>query len=105
MGNLDDLYDSVQVNLEELDCDMFKKCALSEKSDKVFRNIIKQMDKDGTADYIPHNFTNMIIYLVFLSKREERRKSLDINQPTVAIDEKVKNMESLLELKDLSLNN
>lgn len=29
MDDLNQLYDSVQVNLEELDCKMFKKCALS----------------------------------------------------------------------------
>ena len=49
---------------------MFKKCALSEKSNKVFREIVKAIDKEGTADYMPHNFTNMIVYLVFLSKRD-----------------------------------
>lgn len=30
MDDLDGLYDSVEVNLEELDCEKFKKCALSE---------------------------------------------------------------------------
>lgn len=30
MDDLDELYDSVEVNLEELDCEKFKKCALSE---------------------------------------------------------------------------
>jgi Ca2+-binding EF-hand superfamily protein len=29
MDNLNMLYDSVEVNLEEMDCDMFKRCALS----------------------------------------------------------------------------
>lgn len=30
MDDLNELYDSVEVNLEELDCEKFKKCALSE---------------------------------------------------------------------------
>ena len=37
MEHLNRLYDSVEVNLDELDCNMFKKCALGEKSNKVFR--------------------------------------------------------------------
>lgn len=41
MDHLNELYDSVEVNLEELDCEMFKKCALSEKSNKVFREIVR----------------------------------------------------------------
>ena len=46
---------------------MFKKCALSEKSNQVFRKIISKFNNNG---YYPHNFTNMIIYIVFLSKRK-----------------------------------
>ena len=45
----------------------------------------------------------MIIYIVFLSKRQELRKALE--KPTEPIDEKVKKMENLLNLDDLSLNN
>jgi hypothetical protein len=29
IDDLNKLYDSVEVNLEEMDCDMFKRCALS----------------------------------------------------------------------------
>lgn len=71
MENLNDLYDSVEVNLEELDCNMFKKCALSEQSNQVFRRIVSGLG----SGYFPHNFTNMIIYIVYLSKRDELRKS------------------------------
>lgn len=63
--DLNKLYDSVEVDLEEMDCDMFKRCALSEKSNKVFSEIIKNLGRG----YMPHNFTDMIIYLVYLSKR------------------------------------
>ena len=65
MDALNKLYDSVEVNLKEMDCDMFKRCALSEKSNKVFSEIVNTMG-DG---YLPHNFTTMIVYLVYLSKR------------------------------------
>ena len=34
--DLNKLYDSVEVNLKEMDCSMFKRCALSEESNKVF---------------------------------------------------------------------
>lgn len=51
---------------------MFKKCALSEQSNLVFRNIVTKLGNG----YFPHNFTNMIIYIVFLSKREELRNSM-----------------------------
>jgi hypothetical protein len=44
---------------------MFKKCALSEKSNQVFRKIVNRLGEG----YFPHNFTNMIIYIVYLSKR------------------------------------
>ena len=88
------------MNLEELDCKMFKKCALSEKSNKVFREIVRNFKGDG---YHPHSFINMIIYIVFLSKRQELRDSL--LESSVPIDSKVKKMENLLNLDDLSLNN
>ena len=52
---------------------MFKKCALSEESNKVFREIVRNMEGEG---YYPHNFINMIIYIVYLSKREELRKGV-----------------------------
>ena len=39
--DLNKLYDSVEVNLKEMDCNMFKKCALSEKSNKAFSEIVK----------------------------------------------------------------
>lgn len=29
ISDLDKLYDSVEINVEEMDCDMFKRCALS----------------------------------------------------------------------------
>jgi hypothetical protein len=56
-----------------MDCDMFKRCALSEKSNKVFSEIIKSLGEG----YMPHNFTNMIIYLVYLSKREEIKTKIE----------------------------
>lgn len=99
MDDLDELYDSVEVNLEELDCNMFKKCALSEQSNQVFRKIVAKLGNG----YFPHNFTNMIIYIVFLSKREELRNSMMKN--TEKIDSKVANMEKILKLNDLALNN
>lgn len=43
-----------------------------------------------TEGYHPHSFINMIIYIVFLSKREELRKAME--EPTEPIDSKVKNM-------------
>lgn len=61
------MYDSVEVNLEELNSEKFKKCALGEKSNKVFREIVRGLEEENV--YLPHNFTNMIIYLVYLSKR------------------------------------
>lgn len=72
MDDLDLLYDSVEVNLAQLDRDRFKKCALGEESNRVFRNIVAKLGGDG---YYPHNFTNMIIYIVYLSKREQLRKT------------------------------
>ena len=72
LEDLNKLYDSVEVNLKEMDCDMFKRCALSEKSNKVFSEIVGSLG-DG---YLPHNFTTMIVYLVYLSKREELRKDI-----------------------------
>ena len=84
--------------MEELNCEKFKKCALSEESNRVFRKIVNKL---GTG-YHPNNFTNMIIYIVFLSKREELRNAIgQENQITT----KVEKMQSLLELNDLSLNN
>lgn len=71
--DLNKLYDSVEVNLKEMDCNMFKKCALSEKSNKAFSEIVKGLGEG----YLPHNFTNMIVYLVYLSKREELKKQID----------------------------
>ena len=55
-----------------MDCDMFKRCALSDKSNKVFSGIVKTLGEG----YLPHNFTNMIVYLVYLSKREELKKTI-----------------------------
>lgn len=56
-----------------MDCKMFKRCALSEKSNRVFREIVNSLGEG----YLPHNFTNMIIYLVYLCKREELRKTVE----------------------------
>lgn len=100
MDNLNDLYDSVQVNLEELDCNMFKVCALSEKSNRVFREIVRGLGEEG---YLPHNFTNMIIYLVYLSKREEIKK--EVERDKCPIKDKVNKVDDLLKLSDLNLNN
>jgi hypothetical protein len=50
---------------------MFKKCALSEQSNRVFRKIANKFCNNS---YYPHNFTKMIIYIVFLSKRRELLK-------------------------------
>lgn len=83
MEDLNELYDSVEVNLEELNCEKFKKCALSVESNRVFRRIVGKLGEG----YFPHNFTNMIIYIVFLSKREELRKGLI--QENITIDSKV----------------
>ena len=48
----------------------------------------------------------MIIYIVFLSKREELRKSITSNdEPSVDINDKVTKMEKMLKLNDLALNN
>lgn len=66
MEDLNRLYDSVELDMDEMDCEKFKKCALSEESNRVFRDIVKTMGEG----YLPHNFANMIIYLVYLSKRE-----------------------------------
>ena len=41
MDNLNKLYDSVEVDMEEMDCEKFKRCALSERSKKVFSEIVK----------------------------------------------------------------
>jgi hypothetical protein len=81
MGHLDRLYDSVEVNLEELDCAKFKKCALGEASNRVFREIVRELEEQDL--YLPHNFTNMIIYLVYLSKRDELRKRIAFSQTPI----------------------
>ena len=78
---------------------MFKRCALSEKSNKVFSEIVGSLG-DG---YLPHNFTTMIVYLVYLSKREELRR--DIEKEKTGIRQKVERVEDLLKLRDLSINN
>ena len=52
---------------------------------------------------MPHNFTNMIIYLVYLSKREEIRKLVELKNCN--IEEKVNKLNTLMSLKDLDLNN
>ena len=72
MDDLNKLYDSVEVNLKEMDCDMFKKCALSEKSNKVFSQVVSSLGES----HLPHNFTTMIVYLVYLSKRCELRDEI-----------------------------
>jgi Ca2+-binding EF-hand superfamily protein len=100
MEDLDELYDSVEVDLEELDCNMFKKCALSERSNQVFRKIV---NKNQNGDYYPHHFTKVIIYIVFLSKRKELKQS--IAQSTLQIATKVGNMSKILKLNDLAVNN
>ena len=100
MDNLNKLYDSVEVDMEEMDCEKFKRCALSESSNKVFSEIVKTLGEDA---YLPHNFTNMIVYLVYLSKREELRK--EIEQEKMGIQLKVEKVQNLLKLGDLSLNN
>lgn len=82
-----------------MDCDMFKRCALSEKSNKVFSEIIKNLGRG----YMPHNFTDMIIYLVYLSKREEIKKR--VAEEKLPIKEKIANVQNLLRLKDLVHNN
>ena len=44
----------------------------------------------------------MIVYLVYLSKREELKKNIEKEK---LISDKVSHVENLLKLKDLSLNN
>jgi hypothetical protein len=100
MDDLDELYDSVEVNLEELNCGMFKKCALSERSNQVFRKIV---NKNENGHYYPHHFTKVIIYIVFLSKRKELKQTF--SQESQQIGTKVNNMEKILKLNDLAVNN
>ncbi len=45
----------------------------------------------------------MIIYLVFLSKRQELKDQIE--RDTIPIQKKVENIENMLKLRDLSLNN
>ena len=52
---------------------------------------------------MPHNFTNMIIYLVYLSKRQELKTRIE--KEKLPIKEKIENVENLLKLKDLIHNN
>lgn len=66
----------------------------------MFRDIVSTM---GEGMYLPHNFTNMIVYLVYLSKREEIRGRVVAER--TEIGEKVQRIDCLLRLKDLSLNN
>lgn len=99
MEDLDRLYDSVEVDLEEMDCEKFKRCALSEQSNKVFRDIVRELGEG----YLPHNFTNMIIYLVYLSKREELKRAVERDR--APIRQRVANVENLLRLRDLTHNN
>jgi hypothetical protein len=56
-----------------MDLSKFKQCALSERSNRVFTNIINNMKKEG---YMPTKFTDMITYLVYLSKREDLMKRI-----------------------------
>ena len=81
-----------------MDCNMFKRCALSEKSNKVFSEIVSTLGEG----YLPHNFTNMIVYLVYLSKREELKKQIEKDK--VPIRQKVEKVEDLLRLRDLDVN-
>ena len=74
LEKLDELYDSVEKNLSELDLSKFKQCALSERSNRVFTSIINGMKKEG---YMPTKFTEMITHLVYLSKREELLKKIN----------------------------
>ena len=64
----------------------------------MFREIVNSLGEG----YLPHNFTNMIIYLVYMCKREELRKTVE-QKP--GIKEKIGSIESLLKLKDLTHNN
>ena len=45
----------------------------------------------------------MIIYIVYLSKRDELRKKIAFSQ--TPIEKKVQKLDTLLKLKDLGLNN
>ncbi len=45
----------------------------------------------------------MIIYLVFLSKRQELKDQIE--RDVIPIQKKVENIENMLKLRDLSLNN
>lgn len=68
MEKLKDLYDSIEKGSNDMNLKMFKMCALSEKSNEVFRKIAKQL-QGGEVGYVPTKFTEMITYLVYLTKR------------------------------------
>lgn len=43
LEKLDELYNSVEANLKELNLEKFKQCALSSKSNQVFKDIVNQL--------------------------------------------------------------
>lgn len=100
LEKLDELYDSVEKNLEELDLAKFKQCALSDRSNKVFTGIVNSISHEG---YMPTKFTEMITYLVYLSKREELVRR--IKDPKGSGPNRVESMSSLLKLRELAENN
>lgn len=100
LEKLDELYDSVEKNLEELDLAKFKQCALSDRSNRVFTAIVNGLSHDG---YMPTKFTEMITYLVYLSKREELVRR--ISDPKGSGAARVESMASLLRLRELAENN
>lgn len=100
LQKLNELYDSVEKNLEELDLAKFKQCALSDRSNKVFTGIVLSMNHEG---YMPTKFTEMITYLVYLSKREELVKRIRDQKATGLA--RVESMGSLLKLRELAENN
>ena len=53
---LKDLYDSIEEGSNDMDLKNFKMCALSEKSNEVFRQIAKKL-RGGEGEYIPTKFT------------------------------------------------